>query len=352
MDSLRRGARRRIRRSGHRYQCAIIVLMIAPALDASYFTQRGFDVEEVRELTGGVSNIVLEVRHRGGVFVVKQALARLRVPGEWLADPTRVLRERDALLLLDRILPGAAPRVLWSDDDNLLFAMTAVEGPTWKQEMMAGRIDPHFAQQTGAMLGAMAGGTWRSREVETSFAPGHFFEELRIDPYYRTVAARHPGLAPRILSLIKESHARPRALTHGDFSPKNIIVTPAGAPVLLDFEVAHYGDPAFDIAFCLNHLSLKWFHLGEHRSRLAESLRAFWQALSEAMPSLLPELEALALRHLGALMLARVDGKSPVEYLRPDEQAAVRAFSTALVSEPPARWDGYLDLLFAHDTNR
>ncbi|MDX2152796.1 MAG: aminoglycoside phosphotransferase family protein [Bryobacteraceae bacterium] len=323
--------------------------MTAPALDASYFVERGFDVENVRELTGGVSNVVLEVRHAAGVFVVKRALERLRVATEWLADPRRILRERDALLLLDRVLPGAAPRVLWSDDHHLLFAMTAVDGPTWKQEMMAGRISQAFATQVAAILGETIRRTWLSPELRDTFAARHFFEELRLDPYYRTVAARHPDLASRIHALIEDSCAQPRAFTHGDFSPKNIIVTASGEPVLLDFEVAHYGDPSFDLAFCLNHLSLKWFHLRNHRPSLEASLRAFWQTLSHTMPEELDALERLTLRHLSALMLARVDGKSPVEYLAPPEQVTVRAFSRALILDPPLSWDDYLNRLLTND---
>ena len=91
-----------------------------------------------------------------------------------------------------------------------------------------------------------------------TLADTSLFDELRVDPYYRTAARRHPDLAPRIEALIAAMD-RPddeRTLVLGDFSPKNILVH-AGGLILLDFECAHAGDPAFDLGFFLTHLMLK-----------------------------------------------------------------------------------------------
>jgi aminoglycoside phosphotransferase (APT) family kinase protein len=148
-------------------------------------------------------------------------------------------------------------------------------------------------------------------------------------------AARHPSLSGRLLQLAVRTAGNHRAQVHGDVSPKNILVGPAG-PVLLDAECAWYGDPAFDLAFCLNHLLLKCLVRPEAKQALLESfdilgreylLHVDWEPIES--------LEARAAELLPALMLARVDGKSPVEYLTDSGQKAlVRGAAGALIEQP------------------
>ena len=110
---------------------------------------------------------------------------------------------------------------------------------------------------------------------------------------------------------------------------------------MIDFEVVHFGDPSFDAAFCLNHLVLKWFCLPTHRPAIEALMAAYWPGLLEELPSGAASFfEGATLQHLGCLMLARVDGKSPVEYLH-DEQSKteIRGLARELIFRPPAILD-------------
>jgi len=209
--------------------------------------------------------------------------------------------------------------------------------PTWKAQLMAGVVEPKTAARIGAMLAAVARASWQNPAYSAEFGDQTVFDQLRLDPYYRAIARVHPDLASRIDLLMRDSAARRCSLVHGDWSPKNFLV--AGEQVVaIDFEVTHYGDPSFDAAFLLNHLALKSFYLPQHRGALAGAAAVFWRELTEGLPTPAPWFEGATVAHLGALMLARVDGKSPAEYLRDDTlRARIRARARSLIGAPPAR---------------
>jgi len=272
----------------------------------------------VRELGGGVSNTVLLVESGDRRIVLKQALAKLRVEQDWFADRSRIFRESLALRrLVPHVPPGSVPEVLFEDRDDFAFAMTACPGEPWKTQLLRGEVRLDVAAKIGELLGAM----WRSPLGEDEFGDQTAFDQLRLDPYYRATARVHPDLAEAFDRLL-----RPRriALVHGDWSPKNFLVD-GDRVVAIDFEVVHFGDPAFDIAFLLNHLALKSF--------LAPRYWPAAERFLEALPAGWPEERTIA--HLGALMLARVDGKSPVEYLSEAQRVRVRSVARELILRPP-----------------
>ncbi len=305
----------------------------------AYLEARGFEAWDAVDLGGGVSNNVVRVRTSGGDLVLKQSLGKLRVKDDWRSEPERIFREAAALRMLAPELPaGGVPRILFEDRANQCFAMTAAShgAPTWKDQLLSGEISPDTAAVIGEMLGAMirvsaVGGAW-----EAAFADQTVFDQLRIDPYYRTTAARHPDLRDRFFDLIGESGRRRVSLVHGDWSPKNFLVDGAGVTAI-DFEVIHFGDPAFDAGFLLNHLLLKSFHRPQWSERYAECADAFWQRLSRGLPTGFEWMEAATVRHLGCLLLARIDGKSPAEYIRaPEARNRIRRYARALIERPPA----------------
>ena len=273
--------------------------------------------------------------HRGDLrVVVKQALPRLRVADEWLAKRERAITEGEALRLAQQLTPGSVPQVL--DVDEVACALTITEAPAdwrpWKDQLLAGDAAPGVARRLGGLLGTWQAATWNDHAVERAFEGQEVFEQLRVDPYYRTVCRRRPKLARAVDAFIQRMNATRACLVHGDYSPKNVLV---GEGIwVLDFEVAHCGDPAFDVAFMLNHLLLKRLHVPEAGDGIEQSARDCWDASAQAAPELLPDL-SYVLGHVGCLMVARVDGKSPAEYLRKTEREWARDGGTALLLAPP-----------------
>ena len=268
---------------------------------------------------------------------MKQALGKLRVEQEWLADQSRIFREAAALRELAFHLPeGSLPAVLFEDCENFIFAMTAAPAASvcWKDLLLNGEIRVETAQRVGELLALMARVSWRAPAWESEFGDQTVFDQLRIDPYYRATARKHPDLAPAAARLIAESAARRVCLVHGDWSPKNFLVD--GINVMaIDFEVIHFGDPSFDTAFLLNHLALKSFYRPQWADLYAQAAAGFWASYLAGVPSE-AWIEPATLQHLGWLMLARVDGKSPAEYLRePAIQDRVRRFARDLIISPP-----------------
>ncbi|MCB9383223.1 MAG: phosphotransferase [Bryobacterales bacterium] len=300
-----------------------------------YLAQRGIKVKSARELGGGVSNTVIWVEAvDSDPFILKQALPQLRVQDEWLAERSRIFRERDGLIDVARLLPrGQAPAILWSDDDNFLYAMEAVSpAVSWKDRLLAGDLNPAYARAAGQALGMTIAGSWQDFAMEQRYGDQRAFDQLRTDPYYRTVARRHPAIVQQVYDWIAQIEPLRLALTHGDWSPKNMLVRGDGL-VFIDYECIHFGDPSYDIAFCLNHLCLKAFHMPEHATALHDLARTFLSATLASAPY--EGIEARAARHLAFLMLARVDGKSPAEYLDEPTRARVRQTALRLIAERP-----------------
>jgi aminoglycoside phosphotransferase (APT) family kinase protein len=210
----------------------------------------------------------------------------------------------------------------------------------WKAELRDGKADPAFAALVGRHLGRMHKGTAAGKVRAGEFNPDGTFHALRLEPYLAFTAERHPDVAPRLHALIETTLANKRALVHGDISPKNILIGEAG-PVFLDAECAWYGDPAFDVAFCLTHLILKCvWNPGASTAFLASFTRLVATYLAEVDWEDRTEIEGRVAHLLPAIVLARIDGKSPVEYIVDEaDRNAVRHFALPLLKDPPSALD-------------
>ncbi len=219
------------------------------------------------------------------------------------------------------------------------FAMAYLPNlPVWKAELRAGRADPAFAADVGRKLCAIHNATARRGDLAAAFATDASFHALRLEPYLLAAARAHAGLAGQLEALADRTAHTRLALVHGDVSPKNILVGPLG-PVFLDAECAWYGDPAFDLAFCLNHLLLKGLWVPDCKARYLDCFDALAAEYLQSVdwePAAVLEQRAASL--LPGLLLARVDGKSPVEYLTSDAQKnLVRAVAEQFLRSPPGR---------------
>jgi aminoglycoside phosphotransferase (APT) family kinase protein len=298
---------------------------------------------DVTPLTGGVSSDIARVTLGDRTLCVKFALPRLRVAADWRAPVGRSRAEYAWLRAAGEVAPGAVPQVLGYSDRVLGFAMEYLGHPDtrlWKSELLAGRVDPADGARVGDVVGRIHRAGAAPGFDRTPFANAADFHALRVEPYLLATARVHPDLAPRLSDLARgldTAGSRPGAtLVHGDVSPKNILIRPEG-PVILDAECATMGDAAFDLAFCLNHLALKSVHLPAARPVLADTAARLWAAYRPHVDWEDPDaIGARTAALLPALMLARVDGKSPVEYLSPAAQETVRAIARPMISDPPA----------------
>ncbi len=295
-------------------------------------------------LTGGVSSEIWKVSTRGGEFCAKRALARLKVAAVWEAPPERSHYEAEWMRVAGAIRPDNVPEVIAEDPVTHLLVMPFLppsEYTLWKTELRDGRADPDFAAAVGTALAAIHAATAGDPAMASRFPTDASFHALRLEPYLEATAARHPSVAARLFALSRATAAVKRCLVHGDVSPKNILAGPKG-PVFLDAECAWFGDPAFDVAFVLNHLLLKcvW------TPPASEAFLACFAALSQAYLAGVPRREADAIERrvaalLPGLMLARIDGKSPVEYITAErDRDRVRRFAIPLLAAPASRLAG------------
>ncbi len=322
------------------------VLTMTSAPDRVFALMRSLGLaarpEDIRltPLTGGVSSDIVLVETEQGRFCVKFALPKLKVAADWQVPVSRNAAEYDWLSYVAGINPAWVPQLFGQDEVLGGFAMAFLPPerfPNWKAQLMGGHVDMPFAAAIGEALGRIQAAAAKDPATGPRFPHQDNFHALRLEPYLVYTATRHPDLAPRLRDLVDRFHAARISLVHGDVSPKNILCGPDG-PVFLDAECAVQGDPAFDPAFCLNHLVIKASAAIADPARLAASAGALWSAYAAKVDwEDAAAIEARVAGILPALMLARVDGKSPVEYLDPAGQDRLRQLALRLLIAQPDR---------------
>ncbi len=344
------------------------------------------ETPRLHNLAGGVSNRTVLVEHADGrAWVMKQALEKLRVKVDWFSSPERIHREAAGLRWMQSAVPEYAPPLVFEDVEQHLLAMMAVPQPhvNWKTQLLQGVVEQAYVEQFGWLLGtiqrvaintpnprpspivtreggktqpptpspmhsepppqpspASEGGSKTEFETKKLFADRTFFETLRLEPYYSYSASQVPEAAGFINELIEATRGRNLTLVHGDYSPKNVLIYD-GRIVLLDYEVIHWGDPAFDVGFSMTHLLSKAHALPVHRSEFANAARIYWKCYWQEIQGLTfaADIEGYAVRHTLACLLARVAGRSPLEYLDAGQRAHQQAVVVELMGDVPATVD-------------
>ncbi len=291
-------------------------------------------------LTGGVSSEIWCVKGDAGTICVKAALEKLNVEREWYAPIERNAYEVAWMRKANALVPGTAPVILADDPENGLFAMTYLDSdefPNWKINLKEGHIDPDVARSVGTSLSFIHRQTMGDKKTEAQFRTDKIFHAIRLEPYLEATAEAHPDLSSRLMTLSQTTAHTKQALVHGDVSPKNILVGAEG-PKFIDAECAWYGDPAFDLAFCLNHFLLKCLWKPAFTEGYLACFDAMVAGYQGAMNDNCNDIENRAAGLLPGLMLGRVDGRSPVEYLTTDSaKNHVRRISTELLKAPPTQ---------------
>jgi 5-methylthioribose kinase len=301
----------------------------------SYLIEKGIisanDQAEVEVLTGGVSNVVLAITTAEKKLVLKQALAELKVAEKWEADQRRAIVEANAIALFHKLSPDQVPNLVFLDPERFILILDRVPvGSTvWKTDLLDGVINPDVAGVLGTTLAKWHNFGEKDKEARLQFMEDSLFEQLRVDPFYRFVAAKNENLKPVISNLIGELEGDKTTIVHGDFSPKNIMVGMDEQVYILDFEVTHVGNPVFDLAFLLAHLLCKLFRTNEplEEKMLIASAQRFISAYEEIRPI----SNSLPL-HTALIALARVEGKSPVNYLDKAQQDQLVKYTKGILS--------------------
>jgi fructosamine-3-kinase len=298
------------------------------------------DAVTLAPLDGGVSSDIWHVKTPSTEFCVKAALPKLKVAADWFAPIERNTHEVNWLNTANKIIPGIAPEVLAVDNENGLFAMAYLPSsthPVWKNQLKLGTTDASVAASLGNSIAKLHGATENDPVIQQMFKTDQIFHAIRLEPYLEAVAEKHPDLAGILNNISSDTANNRKTLVHGDISPKNILVGPQG-PVILDAECAWYGDPAFDIAFCLNHLLLKCLWKPDYTGGYLQCFDALEAGYRSAYDGDDSGIESRAATLLPGLLLGRVDGRSPVEYLTAEsDKNLIRKSASKLLKAPVSR---------------
>ncbi|MEM6276753.1 MAG: aminoglycoside phosphotransferase family protein [Pseudomonadota bacterium] len=301
------------------------------------------DIISVEPLTGGVASdiAVVDLGHRK--ICAKFALPKLKVAADWHVPVHRNAAEYAWLTFAGSLRKESAVGLYGRPEAAHGFAMEYLDGADvylWKDHLLRGMPNTGEAARVADLLGLVHAASARAGFDSAPFKNRDDFHAIRIEPYLSFTRQAHPALAEFIAPVEAQLYESSEVLVHGDASPKNILFR-GRAPIVLDAECATMGDASFDPAFCLNHLVLKAIHLPASRAVLIAELLAFWAAYEAHVDwEERGTLEARVCRLLPMLMLARVDGKSPVEYLSKAARQQVRDIAIPLITSPETSLDG------------
>jgi len=307
---------------------------------ASWVNAHGLNPEgvplSVSELAGGVSASVIAVTGDGIALVLKQPLSRLRVDRVWEASPERSLAEVAALELLGELTPGTVPRVLVQDagDHMIALELLPASARNWQTEIAEERVHSELGTWAGRTLGYWHAQTAGRNRLPSALQASESFEELRLVPFHEAVIRRRPELAEAIAPYLVELRSVKRCLVDGDYAPKNMLVEPDGRCWVLDLEVAHLGNPVFDLAFFLSFVVLsavRWPALTRELGGLSDRFLAAYEKTTGAG---FPGDLAAVTGHTACLVLARTDGVSPAAFLDDASRSRAREVGIWLLTRP------------------
>ncbi|HWA97980.1 MAG TPA: aminoglycoside phosphotransferase family protein [Pirellulales bacterium] len=333
---------------------------------AEYLRARGWieadEPVEIGRLAGGVSNEVFYVARPSAPdreFVVKQARHQLRTAQPWFSSIERIWREVAVMRACQQALDVAAPAdlrartpaIVAEDRTNYTFAMTAADRAhrVWKRDLLDGVIDASIGRECGRLLGVLHSATWDDEPTRRELGDRTLFDELRMDPYYRSVAAACPEHAGHFERLIASVPENLRSLVHADFTPKNLLVWSDGL-MMVDFETGHFGDPAFDLGLFMAHLVLKQVANPAAAVAHRQLKQAFLSAYETTVRPRIgdadyAQLVERGIQHLAGCTWARLDGKSRIEYLEDESRReAVRRACRAILDDRPRQWNDALEV--------
>jgi aminoglycoside phosphotransferase (APT) family kinase protein len=219
-------------------------------LAAALATLVGGDITELRRLSGGASRETwsFDLRRAGGdpePLVVQ--LVRAGIPRSSMAIEAELLRAAHAAGV-------PAPRVVAASDDPAVLGLPFIVLERVEGQTIARRIlrDDAYAAVRPRLVGQCAAALARLHAMPPE-AVGGLDEPDQLELWAGILHGLddpHPAfeLALRWLAAHRPPPGR-TALVHGDFRLGNLVVGPAGLASVLDWELAHRGDPLEDLGW-------------------------------------------------------------------------------------------------------
>lgn len=279
-------------------------------------------------------------------YVIKQARPALERFPQYQAPTERIVCEARYLEIAAAWdADGVLPQVLAFDAPNRVLVLEDLGAAERLDAALERGTEPSAALVSlAAFLGRVHRGTRGDESLVPRFANASM-QRLHGDhifalPFSENDFVLPPRTAARAAELRGDAQLRrtaasayarylePRgALVHGDVQAGNILL-PGDGVKLLDAEIAHVGDPAFDLGMLLAHRLLPAAALGESQ-RAGPTLAACWEAYRAAHGEAgLPAL-ADALRYAGLELLRRTIGAARVSAVTSDE-AGLRVIEAGL----------------------
>ncbi len=213
-------------------------------------------VEALRRLPGGASreSWAFELRGTGRLVL------RRDPPGHTIQSSRR---DEFELLRAAAAAGIPVPRVRWCEDDPAVldapfFVMDFVEGETLARRLLR---DAEYAPARAALPAQLADALARIHRLDAAAfrtlvrppdgdSPAAA-ELARYDQIYRAIAPDpHPALELGFRWLAgRLPPPRALAVVHGDYRIGNVIFGPEGLRAVLDWELAHVGDPMEDLGW-------------------------------------------------------------------------------------------------------
>jgi len=296
---------------------------VLPTLAFSDYTIS--DVSEVTDQT--YVNWIYKVELRKGddkqIIYLRQTRDHVKKKPDIKMDAARIKFEVNILNLLQEIIPGIIPEVLFYDKDNNVAVLNDIKrnGNLLVHELLAGRPHPETGKFFGVTIAKVHGQTLgvakekvRGSEKENTEAVA-FHLGMRLKPALEMYQ-------DETKEFLKTSDKAKKTLVLGDLASKNIFID--GSKVrFLDLERAFVGDPGFDLAFLFCHYLIEV--PPDSISASVEFITNFTDSYRQKMKEYLKDeeikkLENRVIKFLGITILYRIFGFYLVVNVKQNEE--------------------------------